>query len=70
MPEPSPRSYRTIALALLASVLMLAVMAVLILAGTIPVADQTGPMIAIALGFVAFTDLMVAIWFFRKGQSS
>ena len=70
MPEPAQRSYQTIALALLSSVVLLAVLAALILAGTIPVDADTRPMLAAALGVAAFTDLMIAIWFFRKGQSS
>jgi O-antigen/teichoic acid export membrane protein len=70
MPEPSPHTSQIIALAVLVSAISLGVVALLIFSGTIPIAEDTRPMIALAVGVAAFADLMVAIWFFRKGQSS
>jgi hypothetical protein len=70
MPELVRRNQQIIALALLMSAITIAIVAGLIFAGTIPVADGARPMIALALGVAAFADLIVAIWFFRKGQSS
>jgi hypothetical protein len=70
MPEPTQGNHQIVALALLVSAITIGIAAALIFAGTIPVADDTRPMIALALAVAAFADLMVAIWFFRKGQSS
>ena len=70
MPEPGQRNSQIIALALVASVVMLSVMAVLAWTGTLPFDESVRQIIAIAFGVAAFTDLVVAIWFFRKGQSS
>jgi lipopolysaccharide export LptBFGC system permease protein LptF len=70
MPEPIQRNNQIIALALFASAITIAIVAALIFVGTIPVADGARPMIAMALGVAAFADLTIAIWFFRKGQSS
>jgi hypothetical protein len=70
MPEAPPRNNRIIALVLFVSAITMAMVAALIVAGTIPVAEGTRSMIAAALGVAAFADLMIAIWFFGKGQSS
>jgi hypothetical protein len=70
MPEPAQRNSQTIALALLASVVMLSAMAVLTWTGTLPFDESVRQITAIAFGVAAFADLVVAIWFFRKGQSS
>jgi hypothetical protein len=70
MPEPSPRTSQIIALAVLVSAIALGVVAALIFSGTIPIAEGPRQMIAMAVGVAAFADLIVAIWFFRKGQSS
>jgi hypothetical protein len=70
MPDPAHRNSQIIALALLASAITLGVVAGLIFAGTIAVAADIRPMIALAVGVASFADFMVAMWFFRKGQSS
>ena len=70
MPEPAQRNNQIIALALLASAITLGVVAGLIFTGTIPVAEGTRAMIALAVGVASFADFIIAMWFFRKGQSS
>jgi hypothetical protein len=70
MPEPSQRTNQIIALAVFVSAIALGIVALLIFAGTIPVAAGTRPLIAAAVGAAAFADLAAAVWFFRKGQSS
>ena len=70
MPEATHRNNQVIALALLVSAITMGVVAGLIFAGTIPVADGTRPMVGAAIAVASFADLMVAMWFFRKGQSS
>jgi hypothetical protein len=70
MPEPAQRNNQIIALAVLVSAIAMGVVAGLIFAGTIPVEEGARPMIALAVGVASFADLMVAMWFFRKGQSS
>jgi len=70
MPEPAQRNHQIIALAVLVSAIAMGVVAGLIFAGTIPVEEGARPMVALAVGAASFADLMVAMWFFRKGQSS
>ena len=70
MPEPTQRNNQIIALALFVSAITIGIVGGLIFTGIIPVADETRSLIALALAAAAFADLMVAIWFFRKGQSS
>ena len=70
MPETAHRNNQVIALALLASAITMGVVAGLIFAGTIPVADGTRTIVALAVGVASFADFVIAMWFFRKGQSS
>ena len=71
MPDQVPPGVRLIiALAMVVSAVSLAVMAVLIYAGTIPMADDIRFIAALLVGAAAFADLMIGIWYFRKGQSS
>jgi Co/Zn/Cd efflux system component len=71
MPEtPTQGSPQIIALAMLISVITLVVLAVLIYTGTIPIPEETRFVAALLVGLAAFADMLVAIWFFRKGQSS
>jgi hypothetical protein len=57
------------ALAMLLSAVVLGTMALLTYTGTGPLAGL-GPIAALALGAAAFADLLIGIWFFRRGQSS
>jgi hypothetical protein len=70
MPESTAGNQRLVALVLLMSAVVLGIASALIFAGVIPVEDEARPMIAMAAGLAAFADLLVGIWFFRKGQSS
>jgi hypothetical protein len=70
MPEPTQRNSQIVALVLLFSAIMLGIVAGLIFAGAIPIDEGARPMIALAVGVASFADLIIAIWFFRKGQSS
>ena len=70
MPEATERNSQIIAMALFMSAIALGIVAGLIVAGLIPVDDGARPMIAMAVGVAALADFMIAIWFFRKGQSS
>jgi hypothetical protein len=69
MPDAG-RNNQIIAMALFVSAITMGVVAGLIFAGTIPVADDARTMIALAVGVASFADFMVAMWFFSKGQSS
>ena len=71
MPDPVPQGVRQIiALAMVVSAVSLAVIAVLIYAGTIPMSGDIRFPAALLVGAAAFADLMIGIWYFRKGQSS
>ena len=71
MPEPTPAGSRAVvAMVLILSAISLALLAGLIYMGIVPLPDETRGMAALVVGVAAFADFMVAIWFFRKGQSS
>lgn len=71
MPEPAPAASRAvIAMILVLSAISLAVLAGLIYVGVVPLPDQTRGIAALAVGLAAFADFLVAVWFFRQGQSS
>ena len=69
MPEAT-RNHHVIAVALFVSAVTMGMVAGLIFAGMIPVAEGTRTMIALAVLVASFADFMIAMWFFRKGQSS
>ena len=69
MPERGPTS-PVIALAMLVSAMTLAVAAVLIYSGVISLGDELRMIAAVAVGVAAFVDFVIAVWFFRKSQSS
>ena len=48
----------------------LGVVGYLIFAGTIPLPEDSRPIVGGAVGVAAVLDLLVAIWFYSKGQSS
>jgi hypothetical protein len=63
-------SKQFIALVLMFSAVLLVALSALIYVGVVPIAEETRSMAAIVVGVAAFTDLLVAIWFFRMGQES
>ena len=66
MPEPNRAAAPVIALAMMFSAVTMVVLAALIFMGTLGLPRVA----AYVLGFAAFVDFAVGIWFFRKGQSS
>jgi hypothetical protein len=70
MPEIRPAIPLVIPIALLAGALTLVVIAVLIYTGDVPVGEDVRMVAVLAVGAAAFADFVVAIWFFRKSQSS
>jgi hypothetical protein len=71
MPEPAPAGNRAlIAMILVISAVSLVLLSALIYMGVVPVPDETRGIAALVVGVAAFTDFLVAIWFFRMGQSS
>ena len=69
MPDAA-RNNQVVAVALFVSAITMGMVAGLIFAGTIPVDAGARPMIAMAVGVASLADFGVAMWFFRKGQSS
>lgn len=70
MPETGPNVSPVIAMALGVSAITLVVLAVLIYTGVVPVGEDVRLMASVVVGAAAFADFVVAIWFFRKSQSS
>ena len=69
MPDQQ-RSRQIVALALMASAVMLAVVAGLLYTGVIPMAEGTRFYAALAVGIAAFADFGIGLMFFRMSQSS
>ena len=69
-PPPPPGSRALIAMILVISAVSLAVLSALIYMGVVPLPDETRGVAALLVGAAAFADFLVAIWFFRMGQSS
>jgi hypothetical protein len=59
-----------IALAMLVSAITLAAVAGLIYSGVISLGEELRVVASVAAGAAAFADFVVAVWFFRKSQSS
>jgi hypothetical protein len=71
MPDtPPPGRLQVVALMLGFSAITLIALASLIYAGIVPVPEETRSIAAVVVGAAAFADLLVAMWFFRRGQSS
>jgi hypothetical protein len=70
MPEARPNATPVIAMAMFASAVTLVVLAVLIYIGVVPFSPEVRLLAAVVVGVAAFADFLVAIWFFRKSQSS
>ena len=59
-----------ISVILVISAISLALLAALIYMGVVPLPDETRGIATLVVGVAAFADFVVAIWFFRMGQSS
>ena len=70
MPETRPNTTPVIALAMVVSAITLVVLAVLIYLGVVPLPPETRFIASLLVGAAAFADFLVALWFFRKSQSS
>jgi hypothetical protein len=70
MPETRPNTSPVIAMAMAVSAITLVVLAVLIYTGVVPIGEDVRMIASLAVGAAAFADFVVAIWFFRKSQSS
>ena len=71
MPEtPPPTGSPMVGLMIGFSAITLIALASLIYTGVVPVPEATRTIATLVVGAAAFADLLVAIWFFRKGQSS
>jgi hypothetical protein len=71
MPEvrPQPRN-QLLALILFVSAIILFALSMFLFTGVIPLPEDTRLIASIAVGVAAAADLVIAILFFRQGQSS
>ena len=67
---PGPNTAPILAMVMFVSAVMLVVVAVLIYTGVVPLGEEIRLIAALAVGAAAFADFLVAMWFFRKSQSS
>ena len=70
MPEARPNTTPMLAMVMFVSAITLVVLAVLIYTGVMPLGEEIRLIGSVAVGVAAFADFLVAIWFFRKSQSS
>ena len=70
MPETRTNTTPLLAMVMLVSAVTLVLLAVLIYTGVVPLGEELRVSAAVAVGAAAFADFLVAIWFFRKSQSS
>ena len=70
MPEARPNTPPILALVMMASAFTLVLLAVLIYIGVVPLPAEMRFIAALLVGAAAFADFLVALWFFRKSQSS
>ena len=70
MPETRPNTAPILAMVMFVSAVTLVLLAVLIYTGVVPLGEEIRMIAAVAVGVAAFADFVVAIWFFRKSQSS
>jgi len=70
MPDSTARGRQIVSLAMIFSAITLGVIGYLIFAGTIPVPEDSRPIVGGAVGVAAVLDLLIGIWFYSKGQSS
>ena len=70
MPKTRRDTRPLIAIILFGSAITLFALAVLIYNGVVPLGPEVRMTVAMVVGAAAFGDLLVAMWFFRKSQSS
>jgi hypothetical protein len=71
MPDPLPaQNKQLIAVIMLISAVTLGLVAVLMYAGVVPLPEESRGLVSMVVGGAAAADLLVCLWFFRKGQSS
>ena len=71
MPDTmTPDRQPIVAFALMFSAIALTALTFLIYTGVVPIPEETRPIAALVVGVAAFADLVIGIWFFRRGQSS
>lgn len=71
MPDAAPAGNRALlAMILVVSAVSLVVLSALIYMSVVPMPEETRGIAALVVGAAAFADFVVAIWFFRMGQSS
>ena len=70
MPETRPDTTPIIAMAMGVSAITLIVLAGLIYTGVVPLPPETRLIASLVIGAAAVADVLVALWFFRKSQSS
>ena len=71
MPDPQASANRQlVAVILMVSAVVLAVVAMLIYSGIVPLPEEARPMGGLIVGIAAAADFGVGLMFFRMGQSS
>jgi hypothetical protein len=70
MPESRPNTTPVIAMAMFVSAVTLVALAALIYMGVVPLPPEMRLLASLLVGAAAFADFLVAVWFFRKSQSS
>jgi hypothetical protein len=71
MPEVNPRPKKqVVAVAMFISAAMMFALSMLFFTGTIDVGDELRVVAGSAVAVAAVADLVIALWFFRQGQSS
>jgi len=70
MPESPQPARQLIALIMMVSAVVLALLAGLIYSGVVPLPEPTRGIVALVVATAALTDFLVGLWFFRMGQSS
>lgn len=70
MPESRQPARQLIALIMMISAVVLALLAGLIYSGSVPLPEETRGIATLVVGVAALTDFLVGLWFFRMGQSS
>jgi hypothetical protein len=70
MPETRPNTAPVLAMAMFFSAITLVALAVLIYVGVVPLGEEIRLLATLIVAAAAFADFLVAVWFFRKNQSS
>ena len=70
MPDKTLSARPIVMLVMIISALSLALLAGLIYAGVVPLPEESRAVAALVVGVAAAADFLVALWFFRAGQSS